>query len=218
MRDSWTIGYTPNLVAGVWAGNSDNSPMYNITSTSISYRALRDFMIEASIADRENVRIGNEALVDMAGPAAALSPLGATHNLVVEFEPAEASVLADGGRHAEGCRCCQAKRKTSDRGRRRPCRLFDGLDPVAVNLNETVLFACAANIRPDFGQASVEFANLEIPDAHMNDARTGGHQQDAIGEIGILHPDRERSPHREANERHAPHSGDRYLPDERVGQ
>jgi membrane peptidoglycan carboxypeptidase len=45
--ETWTYGYTPDLVAGVWAGNSDNSPMYNITSTSISYRALRDFMTEA---------------------------------------------------------------------------------------------------------------------------------------------------------------------------
>jgi len=26
-RDAWTIGYTPSLVAGVWAGNSDNAPM-----------------------------------------------------------------------------------------------------------------------------------------------------------------------------------------------
>ncbi len=26
-RDAWTVGYTPNLVAGVWAGNNDNSPM-----------------------------------------------------------------------------------------------------------------------------------------------------------------------------------------------
>lgn len=25
--DSWTMGYTPNLVTGVWAGNTDNSPM-----------------------------------------------------------------------------------------------------------------------------------------------------------------------------------------------
>jgi membrane peptidoglycan carboxypeptidase len=45
--ETWTYGYTPDLVAGVWAGNADNSPMYNITSTSISYRALRDFMVEA---------------------------------------------------------------------------------------------------------------------------------------------------------------------------
>ena len=26
-RDAWTIGYTPNLVVGAWAGNNDNSPM-----------------------------------------------------------------------------------------------------------------------------------------------------------------------------------------------
>jgi hypothetical protein len=28
-RDNWTVGYTPYLVTGVWAGNSDNSPMRN---------------------------------------------------------------------------------------------------------------------------------------------------------------------------------------------
>jgi membrane peptidoglycan carboxypeptidase len=42
--DTWALGYTPDLAAGVWAGNADNSPMVNITSTSISWRALRDFM------------------------------------------------------------------------------------------------------------------------------------------------------------------------------
>ncbi|MEK7693436.1 MAG: transglycosylase domain-containing protein [Chloroflexota bacterium] len=45
--ETWTYGYTPDLVAGVWAGNSDNSPVHNILSTSISYRAVRDFMIDA---------------------------------------------------------------------------------------------------------------------------------------------------------------------------
>lgn len=47
--ETWTYGYTPDLVAGVWAGNADNSPMFNITSTSISYRALRDFMTAALV-------------------------------------------------------------------------------------------------------------------------------------------------------------------------
>ncbi len=46
--ETWTFGYTPNLVAGVWAGNSDNSPMTNILSTSISWRAWHDFMTEAN--------------------------------------------------------------------------------------------------------------------------------------------------------------------------
>ncbi len=26
-RDAWTIGYTPSIVAGVWVGNNDNTPM-----------------------------------------------------------------------------------------------------------------------------------------------------------------------------------------------
>jgi membrane carboxypeptidase/penicillin-binding protein len=26
-RDAWTIGYTPSIVLGAWAGNNDNSPM-----------------------------------------------------------------------------------------------------------------------------------------------------------------------------------------------
>jgi penicillin-binding protein 1C len=30
-RDSWTMGYTPNLTVGVWVGNSDNAEMNRIT-------------------------------------------------------------------------------------------------------------------------------------------------------------------------------------------
>jgi len=29
-RDNWTLGYTPYLTVGVWAGNSDNSKMVNV--------------------------------------------------------------------------------------------------------------------------------------------------------------------------------------------
>ncbi len=29
-RDNWTMGYTPHLTVGVWAGNSDNSTMNNV--------------------------------------------------------------------------------------------------------------------------------------------------------------------------------------------
>ena len=30
-RDNWTVGYTPDLVVGVWVGNADYSPMVNTT-------------------------------------------------------------------------------------------------------------------------------------------------------------------------------------------
>jgi len=30
-RDNWTVGYTPDLVVGVWAGNADNEPMRHVS-------------------------------------------------------------------------------------------------------------------------------------------------------------------------------------------
>lgn len=36
-RDVWTVGYTPDLVVGAWAGNNDNSPMqHNVAGLIIS--------------------------------------------------------------------------------------------------------------------------------------------------------------------------------------
>jgi membrane peptidoglycan carboxypeptidase len=45
--ETWTIGYTPHLVAGIWAGNADNAPIQGITSTSVSLRGWKDFMVQA---------------------------------------------------------------------------------------------------------------------------------------------------------------------------
>ncbi len=33
-RDNWVLGYTPNLVVGVWVGNADNTPMVDVTGLS----------------------------------------------------------------------------------------------------------------------------------------------------------------------------------------
>jgi len=33
-RDAWTVGYTPQIVAGVWVGNNDNRPMADVTGNS----------------------------------------------------------------------------------------------------------------------------------------------------------------------------------------
>lgn len=33
-RDNWIVGYTPNLVVGVWVGNADNRPMRDVTGVS----------------------------------------------------------------------------------------------------------------------------------------------------------------------------------------
>ncbi|NOX64004.1 MAG: PBP1A family penicillin-binding protein [Chloroflexi bacterium] len=47
-RDGWTIGYTPQLVAGVWVGNADNSPMSNDMSGATTAAPIwNQFMREA---------------------------------------------------------------------------------------------------------------------------------------------------------------------------
>ncbi|HUD02804.1 MAG TPA: PBP1A family penicillin-binding protein [Candidatus Paceibacterota bacterium] len=43
-KDAWTIGYTPNLVVGIWAGNNDNSPMTHNVSGFIVGPMWNQFM------------------------------------------------------------------------------------------------------------------------------------------------------------------------------
>lgn len=50
-RDGWTIGYTPDIAAGVWVGNSDNSPMINLPGGASAATIWHNFM-EAAHADR----------------------------------------------------------------------------------------------------------------------------------------------------------------------
>lgn len=47
-RDAWAMGYTPSLVAGVWAGNNDNSPMKrNGSSILAAVPIWHAFMVQA---------------------------------------------------------------------------------------------------------------------------------------------------------------------------
>ncbi|MCJ7737971.1 MAG: PBP1A family penicillin-binding protein [Anaerolineae bacterium] len=43
-RDGWTIGYTPDLVTGVWVGNSDNSEMVSLPGSAGAGPIWHDFM------------------------------------------------------------------------------------------------------------------------------------------------------------------------------
>ena len=46
-RDNWTVGYTPDLVTGVWVGNSDNAPMRHVSGITGAGPIWHDFMIWA---------------------------------------------------------------------------------------------------------------------------------------------------------------------------
>jgi penicillin-binding protein 1A len=49
-RDAWFIGYTADLVAGVWFGNDDNSPMNKVTGGSLPASTWHAFMLTATKA------------------------------------------------------------------------------------------------------------------------------------------------------------------------
>ena len=47
-RDAWFIGYTADLVAGVWFGNDDNTSMNRVTGGSLPAQGWRRFMLAAT--------------------------------------------------------------------------------------------------------------------------------------------------------------------------
>jgi len=46
-RDAWFIGFTPDLITGVWVGNDDGTPMNKVTGGRIPARLWHDFMMAA---------------------------------------------------------------------------------------------------------------------------------------------------------------------------
>jgi penicillin-binding protein 1C len=64
-RDNWTLGYTPDLVAGVWVGNSDNSPMYGISGVSGAGPIWHDFMERILESAPAQVFVRPEGIVEV---------------------------------------------------------------------------------------------------------------------------------------------------------
>src|SRR5437764_14722195 len=46
-RDSWVVGYTPDLVTGVWVGNSNNTPMRDVLGVAGAGQIWHAFMAGA---------------------------------------------------------------------------------------------------------------------------------------------------------------------------
>ncbi len=46
-RDAWFVGYTNDLVTGVWVGNDDATPMQKVTGGSLPAEIWKDFMVRA---------------------------------------------------------------------------------------------------------------------------------------------------------------------------
>ncbi|SMH54648.1 transglycosylase domain-containing protein [Azospirillum agricola] len=46
-RDAWFVGFTADLVAGVWLGNDNNEAMKKVTGGTLPAKLWRDFMLDA---------------------------------------------------------------------------------------------------------------------------------------------------------------------------
>jgi len=53
-RDAWTIGYTPSLVAGVWVGNNDNTPMTAGSAGAMAAAPIWHQFMEEALASYPN--------------------------------------------------------------------------------------------------------------------------------------------------------------------
>lgn len=58
-KDNWTIGYTPDLIAGVWVGNADNTAMEHISGVTGAGPIWHNFMEQAE---------ANRPVLDFARP------------------------------------------------------------------------------------------------------------------------------------------------------
>lgn len=54
-RDNWTIGGNDNAIVGVWVGNNDNSPMYNVASGISGASPIWHNIVLAALKDKPKV-------------------------------------------------------------------------------------------------------------------------------------------------------------------
>lgn len=52
-KDGWTVGFTPSLVVGVWAGNNNNTPMRNGDGSAVAAPIWNEFFKKAYIKKQE---------------------------------------------------------------------------------------------------------------------------------------------------------------------
>jgi membrane peptidoglycan carboxypeptidase len=87
--DNWTLGYTPDLVTGVWIGNADYTPMVNTTGSTGAAPIWSQFMQYA------------EPIVSNGNPTPFIPPPGIVEKVVCSLTGAEPSQWCPGDHRRE---------------------------------------------------------------------------------------------------------------------
>jgi membrane peptidoglycan carboxypeptidase len=93
-RDAWFVGFTPDLIVGVWVGNDDNSPMRGVTGGSLPATIWHDFVRSAEPLRRSQGATG--ALDGTKVVTSTASPPEAPANLDDKVLRGTATVLDSG--------------------------------------------------------------------------------------------------------------------------
>jgi len=88
-RDNWTLGYTPDLVTGVWVGNADYTPMVNTTGLTGAAPIWSSFMQYAV------------PVVSGGAPTSFAIPGGITEKVICSISGTEPSQWCRGGQRTE---------------------------------------------------------------------------------------------------------------------
>ncbi len=62
-RDNWTIGFLPDLAVGVWVGNADSKPMFNVTGLSGAAPIWHQFIRTVTSGVAEEAFVQPEGLI-----------------------------------------------------------------------------------------------------------------------------------------------------------
>ena len=76
-HDAWFVGFTADLVCGVWIGNDDNRPMIKATGGGLPARIFHDFMTEAEKGLPVRPLAGATLVANAEPPPADLTPQNA---------------------------------------------------------------------------------------------------------------------------------------------
>src|SRR6185312_8059151 len=73
-RDAWFVGFTADLVCGVWIGNDNNAPMKKATGGTLPARIFHAFMSDAERNLPPRVLAGTALIASADDPAANATP------------------------------------------------------------------------------------------------------------------------------------------------
>ncbi len=73
-RDAWFVGFTPDLIVGVWVGNDDNAPMNKVVGGDLPAQIWHDFLTRAPPLLAKDKRQTPAAQVARADPEGAAPP------------------------------------------------------------------------------------------------------------------------------------------------